>query len=81
MGINLAIEILDGRLKTSPHGGLAEAINELMRESLWMTDEEVEYVISIVNKDSDSQKRLLIPVMQAELQTRRKNSDVGYRSN
>jgi hypothetical protein len=43
MGINLALAILEGTAHgySGRHGGRSEAIDELIRESFWMTDEEL----------------------------------------
>ena len=42
MGICLAIKVLEGRATGAPHGGVDEACDELIRESFWMTDAEIE---------------------------------------
>jgi hypothetical protein len=41
MGIRLALQVLEGKASGGRHGGRNEAIDELIRESFWMTDDEL----------------------------------------
>jgi hypothetical protein len=74
MGIWLAIRLLDGRVKQSPHGGASEACDELVREACWMTSAEVAHVLDWARKNSSEEARLLLPVMVSVQQQRRERA-------
>jgi hypothetical protein len=78
MGINLALQILEGSAHGGHHGGRDEAIDELTRESFWMTDAELERASRWAATNSNSQ---LQSVIARERQIRRLGGPVSDRTN
>lgn len=82
MGIWLAIRILDGRAQPCAHGGADEACDELVRESFWMTDAELDHVLDLTRKEpASAHAQVLVPALSSERQKRRQNAPVGLRVN
>lgn len=78
MGINLAIEILEGKSSGGRHGGVEEAIDELTRESFWMTNEEIARVQILASRADSAQ---LKAAMAEELRIRRMGGPISNRVN
>jgi len=77
MGICLALSILEHGASGGPHGGRCEAIDELIRESFWMTDEEVKRAEAWAEQHSP----LLEVSMEVERTRRASKAPIGYRCN
>lgn len=74
MGINLAMAVLTEGADGGRHGGRSEAIDELIRESFWMTEREIARAQSVDD-------RLLRAAMAEELRRRRSGCSIGERVN
>lgn len=77
MGINLALEILEHGVCGGRHGGRDEAVDELIRESFWMTESELCRAEAWAAKNS----ALLQAAVDAERKCRRTCAPVGHREN
>lgn len=77
MGINLALSILEHGASGGHHGGRSGAIDELIRESFWMTDSEIDRAHAWARKHSP----LLEVSMDVERTRRRTNAPVAHREN
>lgn len=77
MGINLALDILDRGADGGPHGGPAEAVDELVRESFWMTDAELRRA----ERWAATHSPILQIVINSERSKRRSNAPVEHRTN
>jgi hypothetical protein len=77
MGICLALSILEHGAPGGPHGGWSEAIDELIRESFWMTEPELDRAYSWALKRSP----MLEVAIDVERTRRRGNAPIGHRVN
>jgi len=69
MGICLALSILETG-EQSPHGGRPEAIDELIRESFWMTQAELSKAYTWALRNNS---QMLRATVESELLYRRSN--------
>ena len=76
MGICLALSILEHGGVTA-HGGRPEAVDELIRESFWMTDAELDKAEAWAIRHSP----LLEVAIDVERTRRRANAPIGHRVN
>jgi hypothetical protein len=78
MGICLALDILEHGADGGRHGGPSEAVDELTRESFWMTAAELTRAARWAAVNGST---LLQAVVDAERRTRRAGAPICYRSN
>lgn len=78
MGINLALDVIEGKASGGRHGGRDEAIDELTRESFWMTNEEIARAQRWAVQNNSAQ---LKAAMAEELRIRRMGGPISNRVN
>lgn len=77
MGICLALDVLERGANGGRHGGKPEAVDELVRESFWMTDDELDRA----QRWASANSAVLQIAIDAERSKRRANQPIGYRVN